>query len=276
MRVCLNTMVKNESKILDNVLPIWRNYPVDFFIFYDDNSTDNTVEVIKKYLPIDKIIIINDRLDRFNEGYQRQRMLEESRKLNMDYVICLDADELLSSNIIKNFHNFLKIYDKTNLLLFWYNIVNDSLKEFRSDPSYVNNYRSFILPLKYTSNMDKNLWKYHTPRTPHINLPISYTQEYGIIHLQSSNKKYYCFKQLWYKHYELLNYKHDINFINQRYDPVVNNLIFNPKVTPNEIIDDLNIDLSFFDGLEKEKGYYEYVKNNLNDELLTFGREFIQ
>ena len=56
MRVCLNTMVKNESKILDNVLPIWRNYPVDFFIFYDDNSTDNTVEVIKKYLPIDKIM----------------------------------------------------------------------------------------------------------------------------------------------------------------------------------------------------------------------------
>jgi hypothetical protein len=275
MKVALNTMVKNEGVSLSHILPIWKNYPVDYFIFYDDNSTDDTINVIYSILPKDKVIILNDKLDKFNEGYQRQKMIDESRNLNVDYVICLDADELLSSNIIKNFNEFILTYETTDLYLFWYNIVNDTLSEYRSDPLYEGNYRCFVLPLKHTSNLDVNLWQYHTPRTPNVNLPRSHTKEYGVLHLQSSNKKYYALKQLWYKHYEYLNYGHSFDFINQRYDPVVNNLNFNEKITPPEIIDGIGIDLSFFNGLEKTKGYYDFVKNNLKDELITFGKEYI-
>jgi hypothetical protein len=274
MRVAINTMVKNEEILLSNVLPIWKSYPVDYFIFYDDNSSDNTLSVIQNILPKEKIIIINDNLDKFNEGYQRQQMINKSRELNVDYVICLDADELLSTSITRDFKKFLSIYDNTNLYLYWFNIVNDSLNYYRSDPQYINNYRSFVLPLKYTSNLDTNLWQYHTPRTPNINLPSSHTKEYGIIHLQSANKKYYTFKQLWYKHYEYLNYKHTVEFVNQRYDPVVNNLTFNETTTPNNIIYGITINLSFFEGLEVTKGYYDFVKNNLNKGLLTFGKEY--
>ena len=123
MKVCFNTMVKNESILLDKLLPIWSKYPVDLFIFYDDNSTDNTCDIIKKHLDSDRFIIINDKLPSFNEGYQRQRMIEESRKYNMDYVFSIDSDELLTSNIIDNFSDFLKIYEYTDLHLFWYNIL---------------------------------------------------------------------------------------------------------------------------------------------------------
>jgi glycosyltransferase involved in cell wall biosynthesis len=100
MKVALNTMVKNEEVILSHVLPIWMKYPVDYFIFYNDNSSDKTIEIIEKFLPKDKIVIINDNLESFNEGYQRQKMIDKSRELKVDYVICLDADELLSSNIV--------------------------------------------------------------------------------------------------------------------------------------------------------------------------------
>lgn len=275
MKVALNTMVKNEGIMLEHVLPIWKNYPIDYFIFYDDKSTDNTIEVIYKHLPKTKVIILNDNLEKFNEGYQRQKMIDESRNLNIDYVICLDADELLSSNIVKNFKDFIKIYETTDLYLYWYNIVNDTLLEYRSDPLYENNFRCFILPLKHTGNLDINQWQYHTPRTPNVNLPRSFTKEYGIIHLQSSNKKYYALKQLWYKHYEYLNYGHSFDYINQRYDPVVNNLNFNEKITPFEIIDGIDIDLSFVNGLEKIKGYYDFVKENYKEELTTFGKDFI-
>jgi len=275
MKVALNTMVKNEEILLSHVLPIWKNYPVDYFIFYDDNSTDNTNNIIYDLLPKEKVIILNDKLEKFNEGYQRQKMIDESRNLGIDYVICLDADELLSSNIVKNFSSFIKNYETTDLYLYWYNVVNDTLSEHRTDPLYENNYRCFVLPLKHTGNLDVNLWQYHTPRTPNVNLPRSFTKEYGVLHLQSSNKKYYALKQLWYKHYEHLNYGHGFDYINQRYDPVVNNLNFNERITPFEIFEGINIDLSFMDGLEKTKGYIDYVKENYKEELITFGKEYI-
>lgn len=268
-------MVKDESILLDHVLPIWKNYKVDYFIFYDDNSSDNTIEIIKKHLPAEKIIILNDQISKFNEGYQRQRMIDESRKLNVDYVITLDADELLSSNIVTNFENFIKTYENYDQHLYWYNVVNDSIHEYRSDPLYKNNYRSFVLTLNKCSNLDINQWKYHTPRTPSINLPKTFTKEYGVIHLQASNKKYYAIKQLWYKHHEFIEYKHSFEFINQRYDPVVNGFNFNPMTTPKSITNNINIDLSFFDGLEKTKGYEQYVKKNYREELITFGKEYL-
>jgi hypothetical protein len=274
MKIALNTMVKNESDTLRNVLPIWNKYKVDYFIFYNDKSTDETVDVIYDLLPEEKIIIINHNLESFNEGYQRQTMIDKSRELGIDYIICLDADELLSSNITKDITTFMKNYEEYDMKLFWYNVVNDGLILYRNDPMYSNNYRTFVLPLKYIGDLNKNDWKYHTPRTPEVNLPKKFTKDYGIIHLQSVNTKYYAMKQLWYKHYEFKHYNHTVDFINGRYDPVVNNLNFNPQFTPKEIIDGIDIDLSFFNLLEVKKGYYDFIINNKNEDLITFGKEY--
>lgn len=274
MKVAFNTMVKNEAEMLKSVLPIWKKYNVDYFIFYNDNSTDDTVNVIKSFLPEDKVIIINHNLPSFNEGYQRQSMLEKSRELNVDYTICLDADELLSSNIVKDFNSFLSNFNEYDMKLFWYNVVNDSLYLYRNDNMYSGNYRTFVLPMKHIGNLSSDDWKYHTPRTPEVNLPKKFTKDYGVIHLQSVNKKYYAIKQLWYKHHEFTYYNHTVDFINGRYDPVVNNLNFNPQFTPDYIIDGIEIDLSFFKDLEIKKGYYDFIINNKNEELITFGKEY--
>ena len=275
MRVSFNTMVKNEGVLLDNILPIWSKYPVDFFVFYDDNSTDETCEIINKHLEKDRFIILNDKLPRFNEGYQRQKMIDESRNQKFDFVFSIDADELLSSSIISNFTEFLKIYNSTDLLLYWFNCVNDSINYYRTDPSYVNNFRSFVLPLKNTQNLNINNWQYHTPRTPNVNLPKQFTKDYGVIHLQSCNTRYYALKQLWYKHYEFVNYGHSAKEINQKYDSVINNLNFNPQPIKKEIINGIKIDLSFFENLAEIKGYTDFIKNNYNEELITFGKEFL-
>jgi hypothetical protein len=275
MIVALNTMVKNEGTTLKSVLPIWKKYEVDYYIFYDDNSTDNTIDVIYEILPNNKVIIINDNLPEFNEGYNRQKMIDKSRELGVDYIISLDSDELLSTSITKDFKNFLSIYDTYDLYLFWYNVVGDSLMLYRSDPLYENNFRCFVLPVKHIGNLDTTQWKYHTPRTPTVNLPRTFTKDYGIIHLQSANKKYYAIKQLWYKHHEFVKYNHDVPFINGRYDPVVNGLNFNPQFTPQNIIDGIDIDLSFFNRLEEEKGYTDFIKKHYNEDLITFGKEYI-
>ena len=265
MKVMFNTMFKNESKLLDVVLPIWSKYKIDMFVFYDDNSTDDSIEIIGKHLDKNRFIILNDKLPSFNESYQRQNI-----------IMSIDVDELLSSTIVNNWSEFLKNYQTHDMQLFWYNSVNDSIGYYRNDPSYSNNYRTFVLPVGNFGRLNTSNFKYHTPRTPQVFLPKSFSREYGVIHLQAVNTKYYAIKQLWYKHHEFVKYGHDIEFINDRYDPVVNNLQFNAAKIDERLIDGIDIDLSVFEILEKEKGYLNFIKEHYNENLITFGKQFLK
>lgn len=275
MKIHFNTMMKNEEDLLNVILPIWEKYPIDKFVFYNDNSTDNSVEVIEQFLPKERFTIINDKKDNFSESYNRQRILDFSRDEKADFVFSIDVDELLSFSILDNFERFLKFYDTNNLNLFWYNVVNETVNQSRNDPQYRNNYRSFVLPMKKTANLNLNNWKYHTPRVPHVDLPPSYTKKFGVIHLQAINKKFYAIKQLWYKHHEFVHYNHSVEFINNRYDSVVNNLNFEAVETPKEIVEGINIDSKIFDSLLEKKGYLDFIKNNYNKSLITFGQEYV-
>lgn len=270
-----NTMVKNEEDLLKAILPIWKQYPIDKFVFYNDNSSDNTVEVINHLLEKERFIILNDNLENFNESHNRSRMLEYSREQNAEYVFSIDCDELMSANFFEKLDDILDIFKKQNLFLYWYNVVENTISKIRQDPQYVNNYRSFILPLKHTNKFNLNLWKYHTPRVPTVNLPNIATKSVGVIHLQAINKKFYAIKQLWYKHHEYVKYGHSIDYINSRYDPVVSNLNFCEINTPEEIIKNINFDYKIFDTILKKKKYLEFILENYNEQLVTFGKEFI-
>lgn len=275
MKVGFNTMFKNEARLLDVVLPIWSKYKIDLFVFYDDNSTDNSCEIISKHLSSDRFLIINDLLPSFNEGHQRQRMIDESIINGVDIILTIDADELLTSSIVNNFDEFLNEYKHNDMQLFWYNCVNDSISFYRNDPEYQNNYRTFVLPVDKIGRLNSANFKYHTPRTPAVHLPKTQTKKYGVIHLQAANTRFYAIKQLWYKHHELVKYGHSVEFINQRYDGVVNNFNFNPTKIDPELIGGINIDLSVFDRLEEEKGYLDFIKNNYNERLVTFGKQYL-
>lgn len=275
MKVVFNTMFKNETVLLDAVLPIWIKYPIDLFIFYDDNSTDDSLSVIEKYLPKDRFIIINDKLPFFNESYHRQKMIDVSIENNADIILSIDVDELLTSTIVAEFDVFLNFYKKYDMRLFWYNVCNDSLKYYRNDPAYQNNYRTFVLPTRNIGRLDANDWKYHTPRTPTVTLPNIITKKYGVIHLQAINKKYYAIKQLWYKHYEFIKYGHTVEFINSRYDYVVNQLNFKDTEIDQKLIDGIVFDESIFNNLAVEKGYLKFIHEHYNEKLITFGKEFL-
>lgn len=275
MKVGFNTMFKNESKLLEVVLPIWSKYKIDLFVFYDDNSDDDSCEVIAKHLSSDRYMIINDKLPSFNEGHQRQRMIDESIINDVDIILSIDVDELLSSTIVNNFDEFLKEYETNDMLLFWYNSVNGSLDYYRNDPSYTNNYRSFVLPVTNIGRLNTAEYKYHTPRTPKVHLPKIISKKYGIIHLQAINTRYYAIKQLWYKHHEFVKYGHTVDFINNRYDGVVNGLDFNPIKIDDELIEGISVDVSVFDRLAEEKGYLDFIRENYNEKLITFGKQYL-
>ena len=96
--LCLNMIVKNESKIItrlfDSVIDI-----IDCYCICDTVSTDNTVELIKSYFENKNIpgIVVSEPFKNF--AHNRNFALKSAIGMS-DYVLLMDADMILE---IKNF-----------------------------------------------------------------------------------------------------------------------------------------------------------------------------
>ena len=97
-KICLNMIVKNESKIicrmLESVAPL-----LDSYCICDTGSTDNTIEVIKSFF-LDKQIPGKIVVEAFKDfGYNRAFALKACETMeNADYIMLLDADMILQRN----------------------------------------------------------------------------------------------------------------------------------------------------------------------------------
>lgn len=275
MLVHANVMVKDVSVILPEVYKIWEDYPISHWVFCDDNSSDNTIDIINELFR-GRCTILEGKKSEFSESYNRSRMLEHSRDSRADAVVSIDSDELLSCTILETFDDVIETSMCHDIQYYQYNVCSGSVNYFRNDPAYINNFRPFILPMKHTGKFDLSQYKYHTPRTPVVDLPKFYTRDYGFIHLQSLNRRFYALKQLWYKHFEYCVWGHSVDEINKKYDPVVNGLEFNEADTPDYIIYDIEFNPEIFDKVERHHGYKSYVERNLVRELVTFGDEYLE
>jgi tetratricopeptide (TPR) repeat protein len=110
--LCLNMIVKNESKIItrlfDSVVSI-----IDCYCICDTGSTDNTVELIKTYFENKNIQgkIVSEPFKNF--AYNRNFALKSAVGMS-DYVLLMDADMILE---IKNFNKEnLKNFDSCYIL----------------------------------------------------------------------------------------------------------------------------------------------------------------
>ena len=91
--MCLNMIVKNESKIItrlfDSVLSI-----IDTYCICDTGSTDDTVNIIKQYFDSKNIkgVVVTEPFKDF--AYNRNFALQSCLGLS-DFVLLLDADMIL-------------------------------------------------------------------------------------------------------------------------------------------------------------------------------------
>ena len=96
-KICLNMIVKNESKIitrlLDSVIDI-----IDTFCICDTGSTDNTIELIQNYFQEKNISgkIIQEPFRDF--GYNRSFSMKACEEVDADYLLLLDADMVFWKN----------------------------------------------------------------------------------------------------------------------------------------------------------------------------------
>lgn len=97
-KICLNMIVKNESKIIIRLLDSVANL-IDFYCICDTGSTDNTKELIKDYFENKEIPgkLIEEPFQNFE--YNRTLALKECDTLDADYILLLDADMVFSLKI---------------------------------------------------------------------------------------------------------------------------------------------------------------------------------
>jgi glycosyltransferase involved in cell wall biosynthesis len=93
MKIAVYTITYNEEDILPFFIEYYSKF-ADVIIIYDNNSTDNTVQIAKQYSKVSKIISVdtNDRLDDNMYIEIRNSCWKDS---DYDYVILVDADEFI-------------------------------------------------------------------------------------------------------------------------------------------------------------------------------------
>ena len=273
MNIHANVQVKNEEVLLSAVLPIWKEYPIDRWVFYDDDSADKTSSLIRDVLG-EKAFIIEGDESRYNPIKNRSMMLEHSRETGASHVVTLDADELISSNIVNEFIKMVDISSKYNVLYYTYDAVAD-LYHHRKDSTYENNFKNFIFPLSHAGKFTDEGMRAHSIKTPPVYLPPTFTRDAGIIHLSSISERYYALKNLLCKHRDYNEYLMSVGELNSIYDTKVNNLRLNVEATPEKITKGITFYASIFDEVAEAKGYKEYIIENSVPDLITFGKEYL-
>lgn len=97
-KITLSMVVKNEAdKYLKEVLLSAKEY-IDDAVIIDDASTDNTVEVCQETLKGIPLTIVKNQVSKFsNEINLRKQQWEETLKVNPEWIVFLDADQIFES-----------------------------------------------------------------------------------------------------------------------------------------------------------------------------------
>ncbi|QQZ29410.1 glycosyltransferase [Thiothrix subterranea] len=91
--ICLNMIVKNESKVITRCLDSVKD-KIDYWVISDTGSTDGTQQIIRDYFAqhnIDGILIENEWRD---FAHNRNIALEHAKD-KADYILIMDADDCL-------------------------------------------------------------------------------------------------------------------------------------------------------------------------------------
>ncbi len=160
--ICL-TPVKNEAWILDKFLKsasLW----ADYIIIADQNSTDGSIEIAKKY---PKVILVENNSAEFNENQRQKLLINEARKIGGPKIlIALDADEFFTANFQEStewqmilnskpgdafYIKWLNIY--SNRKFGWFQESSHVFAIFDDDSPHIGSYiHSERLPVSKNSN----------------------------------------------------------------------------------------------------------------------------
>lgn len=174
-KLTLSMVVKNEGdRYLKEVLESAKKY-IDNAVIIDDGSTDNTIEIIKEVLKgIPYRLIINEVSKFHNEVELRKQQWNETIKLNPDWIMFLDADEIIEDKF-KDYAKILMENTEVDGYLFrLYDFWNN--EEYREDNFWNAHsiYRLFLIRYQENFNYMFKEVAQHCGRMPYNCLKLPY------------------------------------------------------------------------------------------------------
>jgi FkbM family methyltransferase len=228
---------RNERHLISQCLRALSLF-TDAIVYLDDASTDETVQIVESLrneCNIERIIRKNEWLR--DEPGDRNLMLQAGREIGGTHFIVLDADEMLSSNLLDNANlteAIRKLQPGDRLALNWIQLWR-SIDEYRFDNSvWTWNYKEIIFcddaRCSYSSEF------IHTPRVPDNLTGRGFKLEgyfAGLLHFQFVNWRNLLIKQAWYRCLERIREPNkSVEEINQRYAPSIDETGLGLKPSP--------------------------------------------
>lgn len=230
MKVIGITPIKNESPFIDSFASSV-NQVCDKVIVLDDGSTDNSVELLKKYDKVEVITLENNN----GWGSKRGYLFNLARDYGATHMVGLDADEAFTANAIENFDIITSaIKPGQRCTLHWLPMWK-SLYDYRDDNSaWSNSYKDFVICDDGKMNYSGN-W-IHEPRLPIVTPTKQISSDIGaVFHFQFSSWTAFQIKQSWYRCLERIkNPNKPVGQINNTYSITLGDGPCNTTKAPDE------------------------------------------
>lgn len=174
-KLTLSMVVKNEeNRFLKKVLEDAKQY-IDNAVIIDDGSTDNTVEIIKEILGDIPYTLIENKDSKFsNEVTLRKQQWEETIKIDPDWIIFLDADEIFENRFKYKVRDLMKNTEVDGYMFRLYDFWDE--EHYREDILWNahNTYRLFMIRYQENYNYVFRETPQHCGRMPYNCNNLSY------------------------------------------------------------------------------------------------------
>ena len=232
------TLTRNECFLLKEQLPIWSKY-ADGFVFFNDDSTDDTLEFLEQNKEKYNILSIITRKDDITgtlkmESDVRQELFDEAYKYS-NKIICMDSDEYLESDLTKE--QLEQILDQEQDCKFYLEWVQYTSKDtIRVDGGWKQNFTDRIAKYKERAVYPvRQMHSLHLP--PAIESKAFPRDVIYIAHLQWLDKRRVGVKQYFWKVTDYVNkLLHNADVVGaEAYDNSVNNFQWAYDRAPREL-----------------------------------------
>lgn len=238
MKIIALLPIKNEELTLGACLESLKKIS-DEIIIIDDDSSDGTIDIARRYG-----CVIYSNKDISNAGWSehsiRKRLLDLGRQHNGTHFICLDGDEIISSNFCNNGRNIISsLKPGQKITMHWVTLWKNFNDYVVGGNEYANLWKDFIFCDDGFS--DYNYAFLGVSRTPGNSTikPVILSDEDGVIlHFQFSYWERNQIKQAWYRCSELISGSRTVRRINNTYRATLNGVV-KTKIVKNVWIDNL-------------------------------------
>lgn len=216
MKIVALIAFRNEEVFLKHNIPQLIGF-CDIVLGHDDKSTDKSGEV---FSGLGGIIIPHARSLQWGNGGEHQvrnALLLAGRKMGGTHFICIDSDEIFTSDVFAELRaQILALAPGSALSLKWIscwaNPINGNLAY---DPSSVD-YKDFIFADRADLQIPQGL--IHFSRTPtNATTHVRSNSSGGVLHLQNFNHANFIAKQLWYQLSEIIFSNHPYYYLDYKY-----------------------------------------------------------